>query len=115
MPSAVGGAILVLVVCFMMISGIQIILSSQMDTPRTFVIGIALIFGMSLDVLPELYSHIYSWMRPLVESSLTLSTVLAVGSTSCCGSIGSGPKEAVNSPGRRNGAVARLALRLNGR
>ncbi len=79
MPSAVGGAILVLVVCFMMVSGIQIILSSQMDTPRTFVIGVALIFGMSLDVLPELYSHIYWWMRPLVESSLTLSTVLAVG------------------------------------
>ncbi len=79
MPSAVGGAILVLVVCFMMVSGIQIILSSQMDAPRTFVIGIALIFGMSLDILPELYSHIYWWMRPLVESSLTLSTVLAVG------------------------------------
>ena len=79
MPSAVGGAILVLVVCFMMVSGIQIILSSQMDAPRTFVIGIALIFGMSLDILPELYSHIYWWMRPLVELSLTLSTVLAVG------------------------------------
>ena len=96
MPSAVAGAILVLVVCFMMISGIQIILSAKMDTPRTFVIGIALIFGMSLDVLPELYSHIYSWMRPLVESSLTLSTVLAVGVNQLLRIDWKRPKEAVN-------------------
>ena len=60
MPSAVAGAILVLVVCFMMISGIQIILSAQMDTPRTFVIGIALIFGMSLDVSAGVvFAHLF--------------------------------------------------------
>ena len=98
MPSAVGGAILVLVVCFMMVSGIQIILSSQMDTPRTFVIGIALIFGMSLDVLPELYSHIYWWMRPLVESSLTLSTVLAVVVNQLLRIDWKRPKHAVKAP-----------------
>ena len=115
MPSAVGGAILVLVVCFMMVSGIQIILSSQMDTPRTFVIGIALIFGMSLDVLPELYSHIYWWMRPLVESSLTLSTVLAVGVNQLLRIDWKRPRRAVNNRSRRDGTVARLALRLNTR
>ena len=34
--------------------------------------------GISLDVLPELYAHVTDWMRPLFDSSLTLSTVVAV-------------------------------------
>jgi xanthine permease XanP len=78
MPAAVAGAILVFVVCFMMISGIQIILSAEVDVPKIFVIGIALTFGISLDILPALYAHIHPWLRPLFESSLTLSTVVAV-------------------------------------
>ena len=43
-----------------------------------FVIGCALCFGLSLDMLPDLYSHLTPWLRPLFESSLTLSTVIAV-------------------------------------
>ena len=78
MPAPVAGAILVFVMCFMMASGIQIILGSGMDVPKTFVMGIALIFGMSLDVLPALYANVNPWLRPLFESSLTLSTVVAV-------------------------------------
>jgi NCS2 family nucleobase:cation symporter-2 len=78
MPASVAGAILVFVVCFMMMAGIQIILSSRMDIPKTFVMGVALTFGISLDVIPALYAQVYPWLRPLFESSLTLSTVVAV-------------------------------------
>jgi xanthine permease XanP len=78
MPAPVVGAIVVFVVCFMIMSGLQIILSSKPDTRRIFVIGCALCFGLSLDILPELYSHVTPWLRPLFESSLTLSTVIAV-------------------------------------
>ncbi|MBI3802028.1 MAG: purine/pyrimidine permease [Deltaproteobacteria bacterium] len=78
MPTPVAGAILIFVVCFMIMSGLQIILSSKPDTRKTFVVGIALSFGISLDVLPELYAHIGPWLRPLFESSLTLTTVVAV-------------------------------------
>jgi xanthine permease XanP len=78
MPAPVVGAIVVFVVCFMMMSGLQIILSSKPDTRRIFVIGCALCFGLSLDMLPDLYSHLTPWLRPLFESSLTLSTVIAV-------------------------------------
>ena len=78
MPAPVVGAIVVFVVCFMMMSGLQIILSSKPDTRRIFVIGCALCFGLSLDMLPDLYSHVTPWLRPLFESSLTLSTVIAV-------------------------------------
>ena len=78
MPMPVMGAILIFVTCFMIISGIQIIFSSGMDNRKTFVIGVSIIFGLSLDLLPSLFVGIPHAIRPLFESSLTLSTVMAV-------------------------------------
>jgi NCS2 family nucleobase:cation symporter-2 len=78
MPPPVAGAIVIFVVCFMLTSGLQIMLSTKVDSRKTFVIGSALCFGLSLDILPELYAHVAPWLRPLFESSLTLSTVVAV-------------------------------------
>ena len=49
-----------------------------MDTRKTFVIGIPLIFGMSLDIAPSLFADVPHLLRPLFESSLTVSTVMAV-------------------------------------
>ena len=78
MPSPVMGAILIYVSSFMIVSGMQIILGSGMDTRKTFVIGIPLIFGLSLDVAPSLFADVPQVLRPLFESPLTLSTVMAV-------------------------------------
>lgn len=62
----------------MMVSGLLIMLSNKPDTRKTFVIGTALCFGLSLDILPQLYVSVPAYLRPLFESSLTLSTVVAV-------------------------------------
>lgn len=78
MPMPVMGAILVFVTSFMILSGIQIIIGAGTDTAKTFVIGIALIFGISLQSMPVLYAGVPPWIRPLFESPLTFSTVLAV-------------------------------------
>jgi NCS2 family nucleobase:cation symporter-2 len=78
MPMPVMGAILVFVVSYMVLSGMQIILGSGVEPKKIFVIGLAFIFGLSLDLTPSLYAGVPSWFRPLTESSLTLSTVLAV-------------------------------------
>jgi len=78
MPSPVMGAILVYVSSFMIVSGMQIILGSGMDTRKTFVIGIPLIFGLSLDMDPSLFADVPQALRSLFESPLTLSTVMAV-------------------------------------
>ena len=78
MPVPVMGAILVFVTCFMLRSGMQIIVGAGMDERRTFAIGVALIFGLSLDILPAMYVDLPGWLRPLFDSPLTLSTVLAV-------------------------------------
>jgi len=78
MPAPVMGAILIFVTSFMIVSGVQIILGSGMDARKTFVVGIALIFGLSLDLVPGLYGSVPAWLRPLFDSSLTLTTVIAV-------------------------------------
>jgi NCS2 family nucleobase:cation symporter-2 len=78
MPMPVIGAILIFVTSFMILSGLQIIISGNPDIKKTFVIGVSLIFGLSLEIVPDLYSGVPPWLRPLFESSLTLTTVLAV-------------------------------------
>ncbi len=78
MPMPVMGAILLFVVSFMILSGIQIILGSGVDSKKIFVIGLAFIFGLSLDLVPTLYAGVPTWMRSLTDSPLTFSTVLAV-------------------------------------
>jgi len=78
MPMPVMGAIVVFVTCFMLASGVQIVLASGLDARRTFVVGMALVFGLSLDILPALYADVPSGLRPLFSSSLTLATAIAV-------------------------------------
>lgn len=78
MPRPVMGAILVYVTCFMIFSGLSIITSSKIDQKKTFVVGFSLIFGLSVDLLPELYSKVDPSVRPICSSSLVLATVLAV-------------------------------------
>lgn len=78
MPMPVMGAIVIFVTSFMLLGSIQIILTAKMTPRRAFVIGVPLIFGLSLDILPALYAHVGSWLRPFFNSSLTLSTLLAI-------------------------------------
>jgi len=78
MPMPVMGAILIFVTSFMILSGLQIILATGIDARRTFIIGVALIFGLSLDIMPELYAGVHGWIRALFDSPLTLATAIAV-------------------------------------
>jgi xanthine permease XanP len=72
------GAILVYVACFMILAGIQVITSRMLDARRIFVVGIALIFGLSVDMVPGLYRDVPNQIQPLFSSSLAISTVLVV-------------------------------------
>ena len=78
MPQPVMGAIVVFVTCFMMLSGIQILLSNKPQPRTIFVVGVALFFGLSLDIMPQLYTSVPGWLRPVFQSSLTLSAILAI-------------------------------------
>jgi len=78
MPKPVMGGALVYMVCFMVISGIQMMTSRMIDNRKTFVIAVSLMFGMSVDIFPDLYRHAPAWLEPFLSSSLTVTTVLAV-------------------------------------
>jgi xanthine permease XanP len=78
MPDPVMGAILVYVACYMILAGIQVITSRMLDARRIFVVGIALIFGLSVDMVPGLYGNVPDLIQPLFSSSLAISTVLVV-------------------------------------
>jgi xanthine permease XanP len=78
MPDPVMGAILVYVACYMILAGIQVITSRMLDARRIFVVGIPLIFGLSVDMVPGLYRGVPHHFQPLVASSLAVSVVLVV-------------------------------------
>lgn len=78
MPSPVMGAILLFVMSYMLLSGIQIVVGTGVDARKTFVIGLALILGLSTDMVPALWAGLPSWLQPVVGSSLTFATVTAV-------------------------------------
>ena len=76
MPEPVIGAILVYVACFMILGGFQVMMSRMLDARRIFVIGISLIFGLSVEMVPGMYAELPAWIRPLFSSSMALGTVL---------------------------------------
>ncbi|MCX5997932.1 MAG: purine/pyrimidine permease [Chloroflexi bacterium] len=78
MPPPVMGATLISAISFMIVAGFQIIGTRVLDVRRTFVLGFALIFGLSADLMPQLYASVHPWIKPVFSSSLALGTVTAI-------------------------------------
>jgi xanthine permease XanP len=78
MPEPVMGAAMTFSVAFMITTGFQMMMSRMLDARKIFVIGTSLIFGLSVDMLPDLYSNIHPWIRPVFSSTLSLATVSAI-------------------------------------
>lgn len=82
MPQPVMGATPLFAVCFIIFTGLQIMMSRMMDPRKIFILGISMIFGLSVTALLNVYSQIQiPWLRPIFGSSLYLSTLLAIGLT----------------------------------
>jgi NCS2 family nucleobase:cation symporter-2 len=78
MPPPVMGAVLVYVACYMIIGGLQVMASRMLDARRTFVVGVSLFFGLSVEMVPGMYAGAPPMLHPLFANSLSLTTVLAV-------------------------------------
>jgi xanthine permease XanP len=78
MPTPVMGASLVFAASFMVLAGIQIMLSRMIDARKTFVIGTSIVFGLSVDFIPGMYSNLPDYIRPFFQSSLSLATICAI-------------------------------------
>lgn len=79
MPQPVMGATPIFAVCFIVIIGLQMMMSRMMDSRKIFVLGISLIFGLSVMGLVNVYSQIPNpLVRPIFSSTLYLATLLAI-------------------------------------
>ncbi|MEZ7892292.1 MAG: solute carrier family 23 protein [Candidatus Wallbacteria bacterium] len=80
MPQPVMGAALIYVVCFTIVTGIQMISTKILDIRKIFVIGFSITAGLSVDMLPEIYRafSMPAWLNPLFASSLSLAAVTAI-------------------------------------
>ena len=78
MPRPIIGAIVLYSSCFMLVTGLSIIMTRMLDARKIFVIGLSLILGLSVDSIPELYTSIPHELRPIFSSSLALSTITAI-------------------------------------
>ncbi len=78
MPTPVMGASLIFAASFMILAGIQIVTARMIDARKTFVIGISIVFGLSIDLVPGLFNNVHPWIQPFFSSSLSLATVCAI-------------------------------------
>jgi xanthine permease XanP len=74
-PDPVKGAMVLFVVCFLMVSGFQLITSRMLDERRTFIVGISLSLGLGVQFLPDLY---HGLLPQALESGLTVAALTAL-------------------------------------
>jgi xanthine permease XanP len=78
MPSPAVGAVLIYSACFIVLGGLQLLTSRMLDARRIFAVGISLIFGLSIEIAPDLYRPVPAFLHPIFSSSTSLATVLVV-------------------------------------
>ena len=77
-PLPVVGALIIYTAGYMMVVGMELILSKLLNSRRQFMIGISLTVGMSLLSMPELATGVKESMRPIFGSALTMGVLTAV-------------------------------------
>jgi xanthine permease XanP len=78
MPRPVMGATLIVVICFVIVTGFQIILSRMLDNRKIYIIGLSLVFGLSVSMVPGLHQVAHPGLQPLFNSAFSLATVTAI-------------------------------------
>jgi xanthine permease XanP len=78
MPRPVIGALLFFAASFIIVAGVQILTSRMMDARKTFVVGVSMILGLSVDMLPGVYRSVPAMLLPAFTSSLSVATLSAM-------------------------------------
>jgi xanthine permease XanP len=78
MPRAVVVAALMYAVTFIMINGLQVMMSRMLDVRRTFVLGLGIIGGLTIEVFPQTVNLMPSSIAAIAGSSLVSATVIAL-------------------------------------
>ena len=79
MPRPVAGAALVFSSTFITINGLEIMTSRLLDARKTLVIGLALVFGLAVEIYPGLLQMLPQSVRVALGTSLVLGTLVGLG------------------------------------
>ena len=77
-PRPVMGAIIVYTAGFLMVAGMQMILSRMINNRRMFMVGLSLTVGAAIILMPELASTVPTSLKPILGSGLTMGILTAV-------------------------------------
>ncbi len=77
-PRPVFGAALVFTSCFIIVNGMQAMVSRLMDGRRTLVISVALLLSFSRFLFPGFYSAAPDYLQPVVSSPLVIGLIGAL-------------------------------------
>lgn len=78
MPAPAVGAVLIYSACFIILGGLNLLTSRMLDARRIFAVGISLIFGLSVEMVPDLYHNVPTVLHPVFSSSTSVATVFVV-------------------------------------
>ncbi len=78
MPQPVMGACLIFNACFIVLAGFQIMMSRMIDARKTFTIGLSLLFGLSVDIVPGIYDQMPSLLRPFLKPSFSFVAISVI-------------------------------------
>jgi NCS2 family nucleobase:cation symporter-2 len=78
MPKPVIGVILLVEIAFIFPAGMQVCTSRMLDFRKMFVLGLAIAFGMAVDIVPEMSKAWPSWLSQLFNSPIALASITAI-------------------------------------
>jgi xanthine permease XanP len=78
MPKPVLGGSMIFAGSFMICSGLEEMFTETWNPRKTFVVGIALFFGLSTGFLPSLYARVPGFMQTLFTDPLSTTTIIAI-------------------------------------
>jgi xanthine/uracil permease len=80
-PQPVVGAIIVYTAGYMMVSGMELILSRLLNSRRMFMVGVSITVGASIMLVPDLTLELPQDLKPVLGSGLMLGAITAIGLT----------------------------------
>lgn len=77
-PLPVLGAIILYSAAYLITSGMELILSRRLSERRVFMVGLSIIAGISLLVIPGVFGGVPTFLAPFFGSPLSLSAIVAL-------------------------------------
>ncbi|WP_116090911.1 uracil-xanthine permease family protein [Sphingomonas crusticola] len=77
-PEPVIGGILIYTAAFMIVAGMDLVLSRLLNPQRTYTVGLSVVLGTAIMLSPDLVQGAPLWSQAIVGSGLTIGSIAAI-------------------------------------